>query len=75
MFDHECVQSIAMFKGNEVPNPPKCAKVVFRTKTIPMRILGDKNEVSLTVNAKTIWCKRYNPRKKHSQKGSNMAME
>ncbi|KDP28840.1 hypothetical protein JCGZ_14611 [Jatropha curcas] len=54
------------------PNPkngkktsPLFGKVVFRASFIPILILNGQNEVKFWVDAKPLWCKRFDPEKKN----------
>ncbi|CAL5195242.1 unnamed protein product [Lathyrus oleraceus] len=57
----DCLQSIVMFGGQD---SPLCAKVFFKSSTIPMMFLDKSNEVYIHIKGQTVLCKKYDPKKK-----------
>ncbi|AET01189.1 hypothetical protein MTR_8g006200 [Medicago truncatula] len=58
----DCVQSVTMLRGNEGQESALCAKVIFKlSRTL---FLATSGEMNFFVNGKSIWCKRYQPKKK-----------
>jgi len=63
-----------MLRGNEGQESPLCAKVIFKLSST--LFLATSGEMKLFVNGKSIWCKRYQPKKKQGQdKGSIQNVE
>ena len=64
----DCVERIVL-RSKAQKGTPLFGKVVFKISTVPVLILNGKDEVKFLVNERSLWCKKYQPRKSRHANG------
>jgi hypothetical protein len=69
----QCIQSVVILPHGQ--KPPHSAKVIFNSTIIPWVILGTSSESYLSINGKSIRCKKFQRVKKQPKNESSKQNE